>query len=295
MSTTAEVKKESLPVPAEPRPAPVPFDARENLTTVASQLAALDKIGEYFGNSGLCGARSKAQGVVIAIFGYEHHMPMTDVPMKYHLITGRGGGTSLSIKGHQLVTNFQDRGGIHQVKESTEKSCTIYDKAPHRPGQPEIIDTLTIEEARKAGWVKSGGAWETNPKRQLYIRLSVNNIMRVDPGAADGAPVMEENEAPGEPVDDQTPSREEDNDLSKRVKIEVTTPAVTDAPHGTFDGKGEHAAAQVATDDGPKPVPTPDAPAPTEQDATATKTEGEPEAPKPKASSRRQLRFGAKL
>jgi len=278
-----EVKKESLPVLAEPRPAPVPFDARENLTTVASQLAALDKIGEYFGNSGLCGARSKAQGVVIAIFGYEHHMPMTDVPMKYHLITGRGGGTSLSIKGHQLVTNFQDRGGIHQVKESTEKSCTIYDKAPHRPGQPEIIDTLTIEEARKAGWVKSGGAWETNPKRQLYIRLSVNNIMRVDPGAADGAPVMEENEAPGEPVDDQTPSREEDNDLSKRTVVEQPEPPP------------EHKETEAATTAATAPTEPVKNEATGEAAPESTRPEGEPEAPKSRASSRRQLRFGAKL
>ena len=263
-----EMKKENLPVPAESRPAPVPFDSRSNLDLVADKLQALEKIGEYLANSGLCGAKSKAQGVVVAMFGVEHHMPMTDVGMKYHVITTYDGKTSLSIKGHELVARFQLRGGEHVVRKLTDTECIIYDKAHHLPGKPDRESSLTMKDVCRMLGVQDlnpKSTWAKNPKRMLYVRCSVNNIMMLDPGAADGAPVMEENEAPGEPVDDQTPLREDDNDLSKHVKIEVTTPPAVDAPHGTFDGKGEHAAAFVVTDDGPKPVPTP-----TEQDAATS-------------------------
>jgi len=273
------------------RPTPSAFDSKGNLEVVGQHITVIEKVGMFLAQSGLCGAKSTSQGFVVALFGYEHHMPMTDVGMKYHVITQRNGATNLTIKGHQLVSNFQARGGIHKVKKSTETECTIYDKAEHMPGKPEIEDTLTIDEAKEAGWVRSGSAWETNPKRQLYIRLSVNNIMRIDPASADGAPVMEENEmdATQEPIKDQTPLRSEDNDLSQRVKVEVKEPEPEkkDEPHGTFDGTGEHAAAPVTTE-APKPE---GGRVPDERvDETLPPEQRIGDAPKPNGKGRRSLK-----
>lgn len=69
----------------------------------------------------------------------------------------------------RLMNALMRKNGISiTIKQSTDSICTI--SGTRSDSGDTIVSTYTIEEAQKAGLVKSGGGWTKNPKDMLFAR-----------------------------------------------------------------------------------------------------------------------------
>lgn len=70
---------------------------------------------------------------------------------------------------------IRSRGHKVQVKLLTDEVCTIWGQ--RKDTFEEMESTYTIEEARRSGLVKDGGAWKKNPQDMLFAR-SISRLAR---------------------------------------------------------------------------------------------------------------------
>lgn len=89
--------------------------------------------------------------------------PMNAISGMFHVVQGK---VELSAKG---ITYLIRRHG-HQLKLRSLMSdrCVILGKRSDTQEEMEVA--YTLEDARKAGLLKSGGGWEKNPKDMLFAR-----------------------------------------------------------------------------------------------------------------------------
>jgi hypothetical protein len=72
----------------------------------------------------------------------------------------------LTMSARLIMALAASRAGVTwKVIESTDKRCELLFS---RPGWEDMTSISTIEEAKKAGLVKAGGAWETYPQDMLF-------------------------------------------------------------------------------------------------------------------------------
>jgi hypothetical protein len=70
---------------------------------------------------------------------------------------------------------IRSRGHKVQVKLLTDEVCTIWGQ--RKDTFEEMESTYTLEEARRSGLVKDGGAWKKNPQDMLFAR-SISRLAR---------------------------------------------------------------------------------------------------------------------
>lgn len=117
-----------------------------------------------------------------------------------------------------------------RVTESTETSCTL--TWAEREGDEWVevgTSTFTIEEATRAGLVKSGSPWTTYPSDMLWNRALSRGFRRYAADLSAGAPVYVEGEVSGEPGPEPSPIEEVDVETGEIIDIEPAERAA-DAP-----------------------------------------------------------------
>ncbi len=71
-----------------------------------------------------------------------------------------------------LLRYLADRSGYRIIRtESSEESCTA-SVVHKRTGETIGSSTFTIQEAKRAGLIRTGSAWQTYPARMLWARAS---------------------------------------------------------------------------------------------------------------------------
>lgn len=74
----------------------------------------------------------------------------------------------VEISPRLMNSMIRQRGHTLDITESSDTSCTI--KGTRKDTKETYVCTFTIEMAKKAGLVKSGGGWEKYPSDMLFAR-----------------------------------------------------------------------------------------------------------------------------
>ena len=123
-----------------------------------------------------------------------------------------------------IISAIINRGGKYNytvLQQSGEICVLAWHEAGREVGQSEF----TIGEAKKAGLVRSGGAWEHYPSDMLFARALTRGARRFAPDAFLGMPIY----TVGETGDDQSrPPQPE----SVTTKAAETTPVVVEQSYG---------------------------------------------------------------
>jgi len=75
------------------------------------------------------------------------------------------------------------------VEKSDNKECRLI---MHRPNHPDIPVSFTMDDAKKAGLLRSGSAWARFPSDMLYARAITKGVRRIAPDAITGFYTTEE-------------------------------------------------------------------------------------------------------
>ena len=125
-----------------------------------------------------------------------------------------------------IISAIVKRGGKYDYRILTEPdnntTCIL---EWYQAGESVGKSQFTLEEAKKAGLVRSGGAWEHYPSDMLFARALTRGVRRFAPDAFVGMPVY----AVGETGDD--PARPPQPE-SVTTKAAETTPVVVEQSYG---------------------------------------------------------------
>jgi hypothetical protein len=172
----------------------VPF---QDMTLMADSIA----------KSGLFGMRNVNEVLALMLVAQAEGLHPATAARDYHIIQGRP-----ALKADAMLARFQQAGGkVEWTSYTDEKVSGLFT----HPNGGSLTVTWSIEQAQKAGLVKSGGGWTKYPRAMLRARVVSEGIRSVYPGCVVGT---------------YTPEEVEDFEPPKRVEKDVTpTPAVL--PH----------------------------------------------------------------
>ncbi len=105
--------------------------------------------------------------------------PMQSVSGGINNIQGR-----FEISARLMNQAIRSRGHKIQVKMLTDDICTIWGQ--RKDTFEEMESTYTLEEARRSGLVKEGGAWKKNPQDMLFARAISRLARRLYPDCIGG-------------------------------------------------------------------------------------------------------------
>lgn len=114
----------------------------------------IDAIAPTMYASRLFGVASKEQAAAIMLKGYELGFPLSTAFEYIHIVQGK---PSLSPRGALALVLQSGKLETMEIQDKPD-ACIVTMK---RRGGPAYSLTWSIEDARRAGLVKSGGAWET--------------------------------------------------------------------------------------------------------------------------------------
>ena len=176
---------------------PVPMDA---LMAAASRFEAAVKMGEVYAASGLFkDVKTAAQAVVKIMAGFEMGVGPAAAMAGIHIITTRG-GTSVTAGGNLMATMVRASGIYdYEVEAMDNEQAVIQFFRVPEDGEWRLLgkSTFTIGEAKAAGLVRSGSAWEHYPSDMLFNRAMSRGYKKFTPDASGGVRVYTPEEVGG--------------------------------------------------------------------------------------------------
>lgn len=131
------------------------------------------------------GVQSVPQAIAVIQAGSEMGIPAIQSLTNITPIKG-----VLTMSARLIMALAASRAGVTwKVIESTDKRCELLFS---RPDWTDMTVISTIEEAKKAGLVKAGGAWETYPQDMLFKTAGVRGCRRMAMDATMGMYSTEE-------------------------------------------------------------------------------------------------------
>jgi hypothetical protein len=131
------------------------------------------------------GVQNVPQAIAVIQAGSEMGIPAIQALTNITPIKG-----VLTLSARLLMALAASRAGVTwKIIESTDKRCELL---MSRPGWQDMTVISTIEEARKAGLVKPGGAWETYPQDMLFKTAGTRGCRRIAMDATMGMYSTEE-------------------------------------------------------------------------------------------------------
>lgn len=135
---------------------PVPEEHELQVYQVMAQQAASSKLYRGIGDeSGLLTIMLSAREMGIP--------PMGAINGGLNLIQGK-----VEISARMMTALIRKAGHSILVTESTDEICTV--KGKRADNGDEMVCSFSIEEAKRAGLVKSGGGWSKHPSDMLFAR-----------------------------------------------------------------------------------------------------------------------------
>jgi len=199
----------------------VPF---QDMTLMADSIA----------KSGLFGMKNVNEVLALMLVAQAEGLHPATAARDYHIIQGRP-----ALKADAMLARFQQAGGkVEWSSYTDEKVAGLFT----HPNGGSLTVTWSIEQAQKAGLIKSGGGWTKYPRAMLRARVVSEGIRSVYPGCVVGT---------------YTPEEVEDFEPPKRVEKDVT-PTPVELPHnvlvqadeGDISEIGEQVWADIVLPDG---------------------------------------------
>ena len=158
-----------------------------------TQIVAYDKINdadgiEMFGNaicrSGMFGCESKEAGIVFALQCVAENKPPLEMAKNYHLVKGK-----LTKRADAMLADFRRAGGKVTWRDLKN------DKIQEAVFEFEDVQTtasFSMEDAKRAGLVRAGSAWDKTPAAMLRARCISETLRAIAPEIVQGVYVPEE-------------------------------------------------------------------------------------------------------
>ena len=158
-----------------------------------NQIVAYDKINdaaglEMFGNaicrSGMFGCESKEAGIVFALQCIAENKPPLEMAKNYHLVKGK-----LTKRADAMLADFRRAGG--KVIWADLKNESIQAAVFEFEGS-KFDASFSMDDAKRAGLVRSGSAWDKTPAAMLRARCVSETLRAIAPEIVQGVYVPEE-------------------------------------------------------------------------------------------------------
>lgn len=148
--------------------------------------------------SGYFGIRSPEEAAVKLMYGLEMGLPGLSAMMGVNVIQGR------VTMGANLVASLIKRSGRYNytIPVWDERECQIHFT---ENGKPVGVSSFSMNDAKRAGLLRSGGNWDKYPKAMLFARAITQGARAYCPDVF-VAPVYDPDELP--PDDNTKDSRE---------------------------------------------------------------------------------------
>ena len=194
---------------------------------IANALEQAGQLGEWMAKSGLFGCKNIEEGKVMAMTCILEKISPMEYLDTYDTVKGRP-----RMKSSAMLAKFIKHGGAYKVIERSDKVCVI-----DFTWRDEVIQfSFDIEEAKKAGLVKTDSGWDKWTKNMLFARCVTNYLRTHAPELFAGQYSVEEmrDDVPSAPPPVQpvkplfAENVKEENPLSKpieeRMDVEVLPP-----------------------------------------------------------------------
>ena len=163
-----------------------------NRTNYLDRTDKIDWLKTIIGkNKPLFGCSSFEEAAVLAITMDTENITPMEYMNTYDTVQGRP-----RMKSDAMLAKFVSRGGDYNIKKREADECTIEfiwrDKT--------TSFTYTMEDAKTAGLVKGGGAYEKHPKNMLFLRCASNGLRMYAPELFAGHYTKEEILSSAEPA-----------------------------------------------------------------------------------------------
>ena len=159
----------------------------EELVKQPSQLDEIARLGLWLAasESGVDSANAKGATAALRLY-YARELGLTPMAAaELTVIKGR------LYVGAQLLRALAIRAGYRVFRlDASDQSCTA--RIVTSDGRIVGESTFTLEQATKAGLVRSGSPWTTHPGRMLWARASKNAIVDFAPEVALGMALDDE-------------------------------------------------------------------------------------------------------
>jgi hypothetical protein len=156
-------------------------------------IAVVDKIGEWIAQSNMGGVTKDAQARIMAMASICERKSIFTIFDTYHII---GAGT-LTMKSKAMLANYRKVGGRVKWLETTDTIC----RAKFDFEGNETFVSYTIEQAKRAGYVKPHSAWVTSPDDMLRARVITKTVNMLCPEVTIGGGIEDDNQAaPSKPA-----------------------------------------------------------------------------------------------
>lgn len=161
----------------------IPYDPKNISLTVNE----VEKVGGIFYSSGVfTDIKSAAQAVVKIMAGQEMGLPPMYSMQNFYLVNGKIGTTSQLVAA--LIKRTMGRYD-YRVVEWSDQQCSVMF---YEEGKEVLKSTFSLDDARRAGLIKSGGAWEKYPRDLLFARALMQGARKAAPDVVMGLYTKEE-------------------------------------------------------------------------------------------------------
>lgn len=189
---------------------------------IENKLAAVEKLGDWFHQSGMLGCISPGQGRVVALACMCERLTPFEFARKYHIISGH-----LTMRADAQLAAFRGLGGkVHWTIPGDDGQKAV---ATFELGGVRQEVTYTIDDAKRANLIKSKSAWESDPGSMLRARCVTKAIRMIAPEILAGYMTPEEVETIEERTQ-QAPLNTPEQVIERRQKIEQSVQSVEAEP-----------------------------------------------------------------
>lgn len=131
---------------------------------------------DYQGNPANC--------IIAMQWGMEIGLQPLQAMQNIAVINGRP-----AIWGDAMLAIVRGSGLLERItEEPTDTGCTC---AVKRKGEPEVVRTFTLEDAKRAGLAGKQGPWQQHPKRMMQMRARAFALRDVFPDVLRGVHIAE--------------------------------------------------------------------------------------------------------
>jgi hypothetical protein len=151
----------------------------EELTKVDYGIQAIEKMGEYFAQSGLFGMKNKAQAIALMLIAQAEGMHPALAARDYDVIEIKGSFRP-ALKAKAKLARFQAAGGKVQWVAYTPEACEAVFSHPSAPNPLTI--RWTMDDAKRAG-LNGKDNWRNYPRQMLSARVISEGVDKCYPAA----------------------------------------------------------------------------------------------------------------
>tara|TARA_S200002703_G_scaffold132699_2_gene120597 strand:+ start:2759 stop:3721 length:963 start_codon:yes stop_codon:yes gene_type:complete len=153
----------------------------ESIERAPDALGQIQNMGTQMAKSGMFGCTKIEQGMVLAMACITHRMTPIEVSQKYHIIDGK-----LSKKSGAALAEFKAKGGcVRWIRTGQEPTTDPANREAVGEFSVGDSDPMTIsfsmQDARNAGLIRAGSAWEKMPWKMLRARVVSDAIGMLAP------------------------------------------------------------------------------------------------------------------